>query len=191
MSESNADPMPSAPPPSVPVPPSGRNALLTELPYVVMLLAAFIGIAAGNFTGQPTILYWQLLAPIYALICILAGWTHSDAGADRVHLIWTQALHWLACVVAMRLLFLPEVRGVINDNATGLSLLTVLALATFLGGLHASTWRIAVVGAVLALAVPAAAWVEQSALLLVAEGVVLFGVGALFLWMRSRATAPR
>jgi hypothetical protein len=64
----------------------------------------------------------------------------------------------------MRLLFPPEVHGVINDNASGLSLLTVLALAT------------AIVGAVLALAVPAAAWIEQSALLFVAVGVLLLGV---------------
>jgi hypothetical protein len=191
MSDTKANPAPSAMPPSTPIPSALRNALLAELPYVAMLLAAFVGIAAGNFTGQPTILYWQLLAPVYALICILAGWAATSAGANRLHLIWTQALHWLACVVAMRLLFLPEVHGVINDNATGLSLLTVLALATFLAGLHASTWRIAVVGALLALAVPAAAWVEQSALLLVAVGVVLLGVGALFLWMRSRATAPK
>jgi hypothetical protein len=48
----------------------------------------------------------------------------------------------------MRLLFPPEVHGVINDNASGLSLLTV----------------------------PAAAWIEQSALLFVAVGVLLLGV---------------
>ena len=86
----------------------------------------------------------------------------------------------------MRLLYLPEVRGVLNDNAAGLTLLTVLALSTFLAGLHTGAWRIVVVGIVLALGVPAAAWLEQSALLLTVEAIVVAGLVGLFLWARSR-----
>jgi hypothetical protein len=84
----------------------------------------------------------------------------------------------------MRLLFLPELRGVVNDNATGLTLLTVLALGAFLAGLHARTWRICVVGALVALSVPAAAWFEQSALLLFGEAMLVVVVAAFFIWAR-------
>ncbi len=165
---------------------TGGETLRAELPYIAMLLGAFIGIAINDFTGRQTILYWQLLAPAFALICILAGWEHGGPTASRMRLVKTQAIHWLACFVAMRLLFLPQVRGVLNDNATGLSLLTVLALSTFLAGLHSNLWRVSVVGLLLALAVPSAAWVEQSALLLLGEAVLVLGVGALFFWVRSK-----
>ena len=165
---------------------TGGHALRAELPYIAMLLGAFVGIAINDFAGRPTILYWQLLAPAFALVCIAAGWEEGGPTASRTRLIRTQAIHWLACFVAMRLLFLPQVKGVLNDNATGLSLLTVLALSTFLAGLHSDSWRISVVGILLALAVPGAAWIEQSALLLSAELLLVIGVGALFFWVRSR-----
>ena len=162
------------------------QTIRAELPYIAMLLAAFIGTAINDFSGRQIILYWQLLTPAYALICILAGWEHGGPTGSRMRLVKTQAIHWLACFVAMRLLFLPQVRGVLNDNATGLSLLTVLALSTFLAGLHSNLWRVTVVGFLLALAVPAAAWVEQSALLLLGEAILVLGVAALFFWVRSK-----
>lgn len=158
--------------------------LRAELPYLLMLLGAFIGVALN--TAGPILLYWQLLAPAYALICILASWEQGDPSSDHMRLVRTQAIHWLACFIAMRLLFLPQIRGVLNDNATGLALLIVLALSTFLAGLHASAWRIAVVGVLLALAVPAAAWVEQSALLLSVEAILMLGAAALFFWIRAK-----
>jgi len=65
----------------------------------------------------------------------------------------------------------------------------VLALSTFLAGLHANAWRIAVVGLLLALSVPAAAWLEQSALLLTVEALLVIIVAALFFWTRSRLRA--
>lgn len=163
-----------------------RSALIAELPYVAMLIGALIGIAVGGFIGRPTVLYWQLLVPAYALVCVIAGWERDASSAERIRLITRQAIHWLACFVAMRLLFLPQIRGVLNDNATGLALLIVLALSTFLAGLHASAWRIAVVGILLALAAPATAWLDQSALLLSMEALLVVGMGALFIWTRSR-----
>ena len=163
-----------------------QSEMIAELPYVTMLIAAFVGIAISGFIGRPATLYWQLLVPAYALICIVAGWERDATSAEHTRIVVRQAIHWLACFIAMRLLFLPEVRGVLNDNAAGLSLLTVLALATFLAGLHSGAWRIAVVGIVLALGVPAAGWLEQSALLLTAEAIVVAGLVGLFFWARSR-----
>jgi hypothetical protein len=163
-----------------------QSTLIAELPYLAMLIGAFIGIAIGGFVGRPTALYWQLLVPAYAVVCVFAGWDRDVSSAEHTKVVTRQAIHWLASFIAMRLLFLPQVRGVLNDNAAGLTLLTVLALSTFLAGLHAGAWRIVVVGIVLALGVPAAAWLEQSALLLTAEAIVVAGLVGLFLWARSR-----
>ncbi len=157
-----------------------------ELPYIAMLAAAFIGVAVSNASGHPTTLYWEFLAPVYAVICILSGRVHGEEDTKLWHLIWTQALHWIACVVTMWLLFLPQVRGASGDNGTSLALLSVLALSTFLAGLHAGTWRITLVGVLLALLVPVTAWLVQSALLLLLLAVVLVAVAVLFLWLRSR-----
>jgi hypothetical protein len=167
----------------------GPRAWIAELPYIAMLVAAFLGIAVSKASGHPSTLYWEFLTPVYAVICIVSGRVHGEEDNQFWRLVWTQALHWFACIFTMWLLFLPQVRGAAGDSGTSLALLAVLALSTFLAGLHAGTWRITLVGALLALAVPATAWLVQSALLLLFLAAVLIGVVALFIWMRSRSSS--
>ena len=78
------------------------------------------------------------------------------------------------------------VRDVVNNNATGLNLMTILALATFLAGVHAKAWQIYLVGVALALCVPGMAFVQQSALFMVVAfgGIILVGV---MLWATTHA----
>ena len=104
-----------------------RHWVLRELPYVAMLVLAVGGVILTGFRGQATYAYWMALAPIYGFACIVTGWRERDKTADHMWLVGTQVLHWLAFLGAMWLMFLPEVRGVVNDNATSLALLTPLA----------------------------------------------------------------
>jgi hypothetical protein len=126
------------------------------------------------------------LAPIYALIVIASGWRQLETGAERMRLVVTQLLHWAAFLGTMWLMFLPEVGGVVNLNATSLTLLILLALGTFVAGVHAAVWRISAVGVFLALSVPAVAWVQESAMLLLVGTLLLILVGAAFWWMWRR-----
>jgi hypothetical protein len=160
--------------------------LLRDLPYAVMLLLAVGGLVLASFRGPTTYLYWMALAPIYALIVIASGWRQLETGAARMRLVMTQVLHWAAFLGAMWLMFLPEVSGVVNLNATSLTLLVLLALGTFVAGVHAAVWRISAVGVFLALSVPAVAWVQESAMLLLVGALLLIVVGAAFWWMWRR-----
>ena len=170
-----------------PKPTSVVSWLLRELPYAVMLALALGGIVLTAFQGPTTYYYWMALAPIYGLISVISGWGRLETGSERLQLVVTQALHWLAFVGAMWLMFLPQVRGIENDNATSLTLLILLALGTFVAGVHARTWRVCTVGAFLALSVPAVAWIQESAvLMLVGVGlVVVVGVGFWWMWRRE------
>jgi len=55
-------------------------------------------------------------------------------------------------------------------------------------GVHAAVWRISAVGVFLALSVPAVAWVQESAVLLLVGTLLLILVGAAFWWMWRRET---
>ena len=165
--------------------PGIKGWLLRDLPYAAMLGLAVGGIVLTSFRGA-TYVYWMTLAPVYALISIISGWPKLDTGAERMKLVMTQALHWLAFLGAMWLMFLPEVRGVVNDNATALTLLILLALGTFVAGVHAGVWRICAVGVFLALAVPAVAWIQESVMLLLVGALLLAAVGFAFWWMWRR-----
>ena len=115
------------------------------------------------------------------------GWRREPTAEARWRLVWTQILHWAAVAIAMSLIFIPNVRGIVNNDAMGLSLLTLLALGTFMSGLHSHAWRVCVVGIALALAVPAIAWIEQFALLMLVVIVVLIGVGVVFWLVREES----
>src|SRR5579872_1847391 len=124
---------PSAAPPSTPE----RRRLfrgsfwLRELPYVVVLALTVFGVAYASFSRQSMVGYWEILAPVIGLLCVVIGWPHAHDRTMRVRLIWTQALHWLAFLVAMNLLLLSGVSSLLSADAIGLTILTLLALGTF------------------------------------------------------------
>ena len=60
------------------------------------------------------------------------------------------------------------------------------ALGTFVAGVHARAWRVCAVGGFLALAVPAVAWIQESATLLLVVAVLAALVGVAFWWMWRR-----
>jgi hypothetical protein len=165
-----------------------KHWLLRELPYVAMLALAIGGVILTGFRGPATYAYWMALAPIYGFACIVTGWREIDKTADHMWLVATQALHWLAFLGAMWLMFLPEVRGVVNDNATSLALLILLALGTFVAGVHARAWRICLVGLVLAVSLPVVAWIQDSAMLLLVGALMIAAIAGLFWWLRRRET---
>jgi hypothetical protein len=161
---------------------------LRELPYVVVLILTLFGVAYASFSRQSMVGYWEFLAPVIGLLCVVIGWPHAPDRAARFRLIWTQALHWLAFLVAMNLLLLSGVASLLSADATGLMILTLLALGTFVAGVHIQAWQICVLGMVMALGVPAIAWIERSALLLLLVVVALAAVGA-GLWWSARKRA--
>ena len=177
---------PSVPPPAAPEGRSWGRAILAEAPYLAMLLAAFGGVAYASGSATPNLLYWQVLAPVFGALCIAAGWNAAAGRGQRLRLVWTQAAHWAAFLIAMLMMFLPSVRGVVNDNANEIGLLLLLGLGTFVAGIHAGSWRIIAVGAVLGASVPAVAILQQSAVLITVGAVLVAVVGAGFVYARLR-----
>jgi hypothetical protein len=67
----------------------------------------------------------------------------------------------------------------------------LLALGTFVAGVHIQAWEVCGLGAVMALSVPAIAWVEQSALILLLGGGVVLAIGVTFWWSGGHGTVAR
>jgi hypothetical protein len=162
------------------------DVLKIDLPYIIMLSMAVIGIGLVTFTGEPIGYYWELLTVVYCALCILVGWRHADTKDERVKLVWTQILHWASFLAAMWLIYTPTMRALIDVNATGLNLMVLLALGTFVAGVHAEAWQICVVGLILALFVPAMAFVQRSSLFIMVALLGLIFV-AVSLWLTFHA----
>jgi hypothetical protein len=163
---------------------------LRELPYAAVFVLAIFGIAYNSYSKQSIVGYWEFLALVICVVCVGSGWPHAHDKKARLRLVWTQALHWLAFLVAMNVMLLPNVQRMMNADATSLAILTLLALGTFTAGVHILSWQICLVGIVMAVGVPASAWLERSALLLSVGALALLGLGlASWLYIRQRPKA--
>ena len=162
------------------------TSLIDNLPYVAIIVLGLVGISWANISSTPTATYWVILTPFIALICIIAGWRRTASGA-RLAMAVTQVLQWIALLIAMYLLTVSDVQRSFNANAIGLMLLTVLALGVFVSGLHLRSWKLCLTGAFLAGSVPAIAWIQHAALLLLLIGAALIALLFVYRWIRDRA----
>jgi hypothetical protein len=166
---------------------SPRTLLKRELPYLLMLILALFGIAYTSFSRTPLTLYWVVLAPVIGVICVVTRWPDTRDRDARLRLVWTQALHWTAVLLAMHLMFVADVARMMNADASALAVLTLLALGTFTAGIHIASWRICLVGLIMGVGVPGIAWLEQSALLLLLAALALIAaVAPLVWWLRHK-----
>lgn len=164
----------------------GAGFWARELPYFAILLLTVGGVAYVSMERRAIVPFWELVAVVSCATCIYAGWRAAADSKARWHLIWTQVLHWGAFLVAMSLVFLPSVQAVADADSTSLIVLLLLALGTFVAGVHTASWRMGLNGVLMGLCVPAVAWLDQSALFVALTALVIVAVGAGLFWAFSK-----
>ena len=181
--------------PEVTTPPAAsprqhRSIWLRELPFTIVLTLTIAGVAYTTFSKTPIAGYWEILAPIIGLVCVGAGWQEAGDKTGRLRLIVTQALHWGAFLLVMNILLLSSVQQLFNAQTTALAIFTLLALGTFTAGVQVLSWQVCLLGAIMALGVPAIAWIENSALLatLIIAAIVALAVVFWWNWRMPRTT---
>jgi hypothetical protein len=160
--------------------PRKASFLRRKMPYVAVLLLAIVGVAYTNISHQSLAGFWEFLAIAIGVVCVATEWPNLDNRKARFRLMWTQALHWATFLVMMNIMLLPHVQSMVPAPANSLVLLMLLALGTFLAGVNLLSLQICFLGLAMAFAVPAIAWLKQSALFLVLAAVLLIGLGITF-----------
>lgn len=163
-----------------------------ELPFSLVLLLTIGGVAYTTFSRQRIFIYWEILAPIIGLVCIWYGWPTAQESGGKLRLIGAQILHWIAFLLVMNMVFLASVQKSFNATSIGLAVFTLLALGTFTSGVQILSWQVCLLGVIMAFGIPAIAWVENSALLLLLVGAIVVGCAIAIWWHwrgRSRHTA--
>ena len=174
---------------TTPAPTHGAPFWLRELPYLAILVFTALGVAYVSMTRQPIVHYWDALAVFIGIVGIVVGWHGLTTAAERWRLVWTQVLHWAAFLVAMNMVFLPSVQSLLNADSTSLLVLFQLALGTFVAGVHTASVKLAINGVVMALMVPAIAWLDRSALMLTILATVAIAAAAIILWRQFNRPA--
>ncbi|HXW27397.1 MAG TPA: hypothetical protein VEK73_21800 [Xanthobacteraceae bacterium] len=162
---------------------------IRELPFSAVLVLTVAGVAYTSFSKNPIIVYWEILAPIIGIVCIVYAWPGANDKSARLRLIGTQALHWLAFLLVMNMMLLPSVQRTFSSSATGIAIFTLLALGTFTAGVHILSWQVCLLGLIMAVGIPTTAWIENSALLVVLVVVAMVAIGAVVWWYRRERGA--
>ena len=115
--------------------------ILHDIFYIAMLVLALVGVVF-----RLPVNYWVILMPVFGAITIAEGWTHFTDRAERLGLLYRVGLSWCALLLAIYLLSNTGVQGVMNANATSLSMMILLALGTFVAGVQSRVWQICAVG---------------------------------------------
>jgi hypothetical protein len=160
-----------------------------QLPYLVALVLAIVGVGYTNASRQPLVGYWEFLALAIGVVCVVTKWPEVDGKEAKLRLIWTQALHWVAVLVTMNIILMSVVQQLLPTPATSLVLLTMLALGTFLAGVSLLSLQITFLGLAMGIAVPAISWLKQSVIFFLLGTVLLIGLGITF-WLRRPKAAP-
>ncbi|MFO1037189.1 MAG: hypothetical protein U1E45_10120 [Geminicoccaceae bacterium] len=153
----------------------GPSLIWRLLPYLVMIVIAVIGVAFSDMYPQSARSTWRLVAVLYGIIAIVHVFVRE--GDDKMKRALVQVAHWGALIVAMFIINTPMVERLVSDDVTGIVLLQLLALATFLDGLYVD-WRLCIVGVMLMLGAAFLAFLDQAAVSIAIIGVV--AVVALF-----------
>jgi hypothetical protein len=149
-----------------------------------MLALAFIGIAASDVSGTGSQTYWTILAIAFGVASYGMRWLHRGRGYALGRDALAMGAHWIGVLAAVELVYLFIAAGRLTNADAGLLNGLVLALGTFLAGVHGG-WRLSVIGAAIGLATIAVAWFEQY--LWVLLGLAVLALAALFLIGRLRA----
>ena len=172
--------------------PKSSAAPVEEVILIIMVIFCLVGIAVTDFSPQDAFMYWMAMIFVFGFAAMIAGWhnakRHYDPdgeGNEVKELFKVQSLHWLGSLVTVVCLFSFVEAGHMSQEATGLMVLLILGLTTYLDGIRIG-WRFCLTGMYLAVAAVATNFLESSMWWLFALAILIIGVTV---WREQRKSA--
>lgn len=150
-----------------------RRTIIEGIIGIGMLVLAFSAIAASDISGGHIQGYWTTLLVIYAAAAYTVDRLHSEISFKDGRRVIALALHWIGVFAAMLLIYYFTTSGRFANANIGLANGLILALGTFLNGVHGN-WRFMVVGGALGFGTLVVAFTEEYLW-------ILFGIAVLAL----------
>jgi hypothetical protein len=137
------------------------------------LAAAFLigmcvfGLAAADVRASFSREYWSAMPLAFGVVAVALTALHGADGLPLWKVAMREALHWFGAVVGIQIVFYFIDKNQFTESNAGLACGLVIALATFMAGVHIQ-WRLVPIGAALLAATALTAFVEQNLFTLVA-----------------------
>jgi hypothetical protein len=113
---------------------------------ILLGLLALVGIGMTDFSPQLSHWYWLAMVMVTGIACVVMEWWRGrKKGLTGMAIIKHEVLIWLGVLVAVNMVYFLLHSGRLDSENTGLVILLILTLATFLVGLRLG-WRLCVLG---------------------------------------------
>ncbi len=143
-----------------------------EWVYFLVTLLSLIGVAVTDYAPTQSWVYWFCMVAAFAtLAIILEKLQVSRKELPFRKLLITQLIHWGGTMLAVMISFSFVKTGRMTYDGDGLLILLILALATFIDGIHVG-WRFYLAGLLLGLTTIFAAYFEQFMWIVIVVAVV-------------------
>lgn len=155
---------------------------IDEAIVLSLILLSAIGIGVTDISPEYGFWYWVVMVPIFGIGITYTSWSKTRRSGKSVgSLLWVQLMHWGGLFIAVNLVFLLHSTGRINNAVAGLVALLVLALTTFLAGIHFD-FRYSILGIVLGLVVAGGAIFEEFIWMTIIP--IVAGISLTAFWLR-------
>ena len=162
---------------------------IEEITLLITLGLAIIGIGVSDFSPAKSYFYWGVMTLMLAIASSILSWYQANQQGQPIKSALTaQLLHWCATGVAVTGVFLLLKTGRLNYESTGLVLLLILGLSTFLDGTRVG-WRFALIGLLMVITSMVAAFTEEYMWLMLMITIVL--ASAVFFWEKHRSVSTQ
>ena len=130
--------------------------------FSLLLILSLIGMAISEISPTVSHFYWLIMMIIFGITSMVAFY-YRNHYADKNELkkgLIIQILHWLGGLAAVLIVYTFYSTGRITPEETGLEVLLILALTTYLDGIRIS-WQFSLVGVFLSIVAICAAYIEE------------------------------
>ncbi len=151
---------------------TGRH-LVDLVTLLVLLGCSFIGVAITNISPANSHTYWMAMVPVFFITSLVTEWPNVRSGKyPWKTVVWNHSLQWLALLAAAQMVFVIQQIGRLNNETTGLILLLLFALSTFVAGIRMG-WIFRLAGLFLAAGLLVLAYIERYLWVLIIVAVLI------------------
>jgi len=154
---------------------------------ILLVLLDIVGIGLTDFAPLLSHWYWLAMIVITGIACLVIAWSRArKKGLSATTIVKKEVFIWLSILVAVNLVYFLFQSGRLDSENTGLVILLILALATFLAGLRLD-WRLCLLGILLGGALILATYMEE--FLWIVLLVVLAAAAGLYFLARFKSAS--
>ncbi len=153
-----------------------------EVVLILMVILSLAGIVITDFSPDDAFMYWLSMIFIFGILAMAAGWSQARekghvSGYLLKELLIVQSLHWFGSLAAVLCVFAFMQSGRMNSETTGLMVLLILAMATYLDGIRIG-WRYSLAGLYLGTTAVVANYIREfmPVLMILAIVVIAFSI---------------